>query len=300
VVVPSPPTTIDAILSATGYQLRELVADIESAGDGTRIESFSVYLNQGTKEMNIALIVESLVFAMETGAEVEFFECSAASGRDSATTSVISDVGAVDARSIARTVLETTETLRLLRMALSTLNIAQARDLLGLLPNSIDKALLEQIRQFLSDVERPFLNMKRGVARLGPAARLIPLLRHVYGIDVQPTEDRVESYIGQLSTVLSAASLPPGGTEEEWKKHPSLKPLWKIRNKLFHDDSLLRSDIDVVRELGTDAIIHALADVLESAAPSNAADHSDLVHRYNQLVNDLQAVEFTLTSKEPS
>ena len=71
---------------------------------------------------------------------------------------------------------------------------------------------------------------------------------------------------------------------------------------MFHKDSLSHSDVDVVKELRADIIINALAEVLEASAPADAVTRNEFVHRYNQIINDLQAaastVTATLTSKE--
>jgi hypothetical protein len=210
--------------------LRDVVVDVETGVPPARVERIGLYLGQGTKAMNLAVLFAAVAVATETGAELSIAEVAVSRAGGSE----IREIPVSDVRSLERSLLDPNSLLAAVRSCIDYAQFGEAARLGHLLPTAYGdlKDDLGAIARMVDGGDPNRLNPADRLAEISPEVGLLVAL-----------EDRVGSVaaLTRVSTLLSWATSHPALEDDPWKSRPLLAPMWKARNQVFHEDGWIES-----------------------------------------------------------
>lgn len=209
---------IERTMAEVVKTLSSRLRDSEASGRSAR--SMHVFLNQGSKPMNLSLVCGALVVAFEWGIALNVLELAEQRPTEGESQTIVRPVGAINPSRLMGRLLPLNDVASVATIAIQRLEVELAKKVAEFLPAS-DRSAVDRVCDF-------FLG-STGNNRMEKTAKAVA--RCMLVIQQSP-------FIGQAEAVVSVSQLLSGNfadseiEKDQWGQR--LPELWRARNQAIH------------------------------------------------------------------
>jgi hypothetical protein len=195
----------------------------------SQISAVELILGQGTKAMNLAMIIAGAVHAFHLGVPLKLYEAP----KPPNSKTEVKKIAILSSQQLKQQLLPDTAVMSAISASLSVVDLKQAA-LLGDLLSEKNQDLAKEISSLRMKVDFPFEDIDEKSAqscfnRGMPAVAFLISQREING-----DCDAVSRVSPLLTAMTDSKKINGTKIDDMWKTDPILKPLWRQRNNALH------------------------------------------------------------------